>query len=173
MSETLTGETTKMLENDFIKNLASLGRKPEAGERPARARAIIINPDGTKFVGILRQRVGSEPYIVFPGGGLEDSDLSVVEGVEREVTEELTDIHPGDVSYVESILEFDNQFYLIGMVESEDIDFVIGGPEKDRDPAQHGTYQPGWYPISEVPRLNVVPQEVSLKLTQTYEQLQP
>ena len=172
MSEALNGESSRMVENKFVKNLAALGRIPEVGERPARARAIIINHEGTKFIGILRQRVDSDPYVVFPGGGLEDSDQTFLAGVEREVEEELTNVHPGSVSYVENVLEFDNQFYLIGTIENEDINFVVGGPEKDRDPAQHGTFLPSWYLISDIPQLSVVPQEVSLKLTDAYNQSQ-
>lgn len=168
MSEPFNGESYRMTENKLVTTLASLGRKPEVSERPARVRAIIINPEGTKFIGILRKREGSEPYIVFPGGGLEDSDMSYQSGVEREVEEELTNIHPGNVNYADKVLELDDQFFLIGTIASEDISFQVGGPEKDRDPTIHGIYSPGWYPIKDIPQLNLVPQEISMKLTDAY-----
>lgn len=80
-------------------------------ERPVvkrTARAVLLDEDGPgapSLVLIKRTKPGREPYWITPGGGVEpDVDATVVEGLHRELDEELgakvTDVVPAFVDTV-------------------------------------------------------------------------
>jgi 8-oxo-dGTP pyrophosphatase MutT (NUDIX family) len=138
---------------------------PQPSERPQRCRAIIFNPDGTKILGIVRQRPGRETYTVYPGGGVEDEDETAVAAVRRELSEEL-DLDSDDVYLTGGVLRFTDeiggdQFYYIGLATEEFEDLVIHGPEAGRDPNSSGTYAPQWISVAELQAANMQPPEVT------------
>jgi ADP-ribose pyrophosphatase YjhB (NUDIX family) len=63
-----------------VENLAAIVRRA--------ARAILIDQAGHVLL-IKRTRPGQAPYWATPGGGVEDTDLSVEDALHRELTEEL------------------------------------------------------------------------------------
>src|SRR5215470_12643322 len=79
-------------------------------ERPVvkrTARAILL--DGDDLVLIKRTKPGVDPYWVTPGGGVEETDDTVVGALHREVDEELgakvSDVVPCFVDTVEHITD--------------------------------------------------------------------
>jgi 8-oxo-dGTP pyrophosphatase MutT (NUDIX family) len=90
---------------------------PDSEARPTRpvvkrtARAILLDgcPDSWSLLLIKRTKPGLSPYWVTPGGGVEPSDVSVVDALHREVDEELgakvTDVVPAFVDTIEHIAD--------------------------------------------------------------------
>lgn len=133
---------------------------PEATRRPARCRAIIFDQTGEHILGIGRSKPGKDPYVVYPGGGLEDSDATPVDGIWRELDEELS-LTPTDVYLSESVIEFDDQYFYVGYALRELDSLEIGGPESQRSVDESGIYAPGWYPVGELAAQRTFPEEVS------------
>ena len=153
-------------ESDILKRLSQeVGYIPESTDRPSRCRAIVFNPDGTKVLGILRQRPGREPYVVYPGGGVDDEDQSAMAAVRRELSEELG-LSDDDVYLNGRVLSFDDevghdQFYYLGQAVEEFKGLTIHGPEAKRDYAVSGTYNPMWIDVSDIENANFQPSEIS------------
>ena len=130
-----------------------------------RVRAIIVK-DGLLLL-IHRTKVDKE-YWVFPGGGLEDSDVSPQSGLKRECLEELgVEVEVGEFfmerpsdSPVIDQIEF---FYFCHIVNGE-----VGtgnGPEFTRNPKQSGTYEIQWIPVPNLAQKNVYPTDVRDQVT--------
>jgi 8-oxo-dGTP pyrophosphatase MutT (NUDIX family) len=119
------------------------------------ARAILL--DGDDLILIKRTRPGVAPYWVTPGGGVEDTDSTVVDALHREVDEELgakiTDVVPCFVDTVEHIAERASdisgvkvQHFFVCRLESMDLS-LRHGPEVD---APRGEYEIVRVPFSRV-----------------------
>jgi 8-oxo-dGTP pyrophosphatase MutT (NUDIX family) len=151
---------------DVIEKLSVHGRVPEAGERPARCRALLFNRDGTKVVTIRRNKPTRAPYAVFPGGGLEATDTSALAGIQRELQEEL-DLRTEEVNFAPAVLEADEQFFYMGVLVSNRSGFTIGGPEAERDPSVAGTYTIEWSDVADLASHNTVPEPIISLIEQT------
>ena len=126
-----------------------------------RVRAIIVQ-DGYLLL-IHRVKNGKE-YWVFPGGGLEDSDLAPQSGLKRECQEELGVYVSVDSIFTEQVFETQIEiFYICSIISGE-----IGtgqGPESRCDPRLSGTYELQWILISDLDKKNVQPVEVRDKIS--------
>lgn len=134
----------------------------EATSDPKRCRAVIVSPSGSHMVVIRRKRPGQEPYAVLPGGGLEEQDASPIDGVRRELSEELS-IGDADVDIDECrvISLPDDQWVYFGTSRPNALNtLAISGPEAGRDPAISGTYEPVWVSLADMDMENVVPIEI-------------
>lgn len=129
-----------------------------------RVRAVIVQND---LVLLIHRVKGDNEYWVFPGGGLEEADLSPQEGLKRECMEELgVDVEVGDL-LIEEVCDFSNEkqielFYCCRIVGGK-----IGtgkGPEFTRDPKQSGTYDPQWLSVHDLAIKNVHPVKVREKV---------
>jgi 8-oxo-dGTP pyrophosphatase MutT (NUDIX family) len=113
---------------------------PDPAPRPVvkrTARAILLDDD--QLLLIKRTKPGREPYWVTPGGGVEPSDATVVDGLHREVDEELgakvSDVVPAFVDTVEHVRDDGQagvkvQFFFVCRLESMDLS-RRHGPEVD------------------------------------------
>ncbi|WP_030905329.1 NUDIX domain-containing protein [Streptomyces sp. NRRL F-5126] len=119
------------------------------------ARAILL--DGDDLVLIKRTRPGVAPYWVTPGGGVEDTDPTVIDALHREVDEELgakiTDAVPCFVDTVEHVAEGAGdvagvkvQHFFVCRLESMDPS-LRHGPEVDEP---QGEYEIVRVPFSRV-----------------------
>lgn len=151
---------------EILQRIANeVGYTPDRDERPKRCRAIICSPDGSKVLGIIRQKPGRDPYIVYPGGGIEEEDSTAIAAIRRELLEELN-LHDEDILLDERVLRFSDevggdQFYYLGVAREEFEDLTIHGPESERDQSISGTYLPAWIPIGQSVSANFQPPEVS------------
>ncbi len=134
--------------------------------RPDRCRAIIYSQDGNKVLGIDRVRPGRDPYVVYPGGGLEESDISAIDGIWRELNEELG-LGKDNVVLTGSVIEHEGEFFYLGYARHELIDLTIGGPEAERDVAVSGSYNPAWHNASSLVADNMFPSEISERIEGT------
>ncbi|MES3032147.1 MAG: NUDIX domain-containing protein [Patescibacteria group bacterium] len=121
-----------------------------------KVRAIIIQ-DGKL---LLVHRVKSDrEYWVFPGGGLEESDNSLEDGLKRECREELgVEVEVGAVFSEDTFKDQHEFFYTCKIIGG-----TLGtgtGPEVSRDLVQCGTYEPQWIPLNELINKNVQPSKV-------------
>ena len=121
-----------------------------------RVRAIIIQE--RKLLLIHRVK-GEGEYWVFPGGGLEESDTSLEDGLRRECREELgVEVEVG-VLFAEDTFKDQHEFFYTCKI----ISGTLGtgkGPEFSRDPAQAGTYGLQWIPLDELTQKDVQPHKV-------------
>ncbi|MBK0332926.1 NUDIX domain-containing protein [Brachybacterium sp. MASK1Z-5] len=110
---------------------------------PSRARMLVLSPDDSAIVMILRTRPGRDPYGVLPGGGLEPDDADPLAGALRELTEE-TGLRGDDVELVtSSVIVEGEQWIYLGRARRR-LPLRLGWPETDRDAEAHGTYEPVW-----------------------------
>lgn len=153
-------------QSEILRTLSErVGFTPDLADRPKRCRAIIFSPDGKKVLGILRKRPGREPYVVFPGGGVEDEDSSAVVAIRRELLEEL-DLREDDVYLNGRALSFEDevgggQFYYLGQAKEEFDSMIIHGPEAERDAATSGSYDPVWVDVGSIEAANFQPEEIA------------
>lgn len=130
-----------------------------------RVRAIIVQ--GRKLLLVHRLK-GDREYWVFPGGGLEDSDISSEDGLKRECKEELgLDIEVGTLFTEDSFNERFEFFYVCQITGG-----TLGtgtGPEFSRDRTQFGTYELQWVPIDDLPSKDVQPQKVRDLIVSKYQ----
>lgn len=120
-----------------------------------RVRAIIV--DGERVLFIARTK-HNQHYWVFPGGGVEPSDVSPEAALVRECQEEL-----GVTVEVEKLFDTfrkneDELFYLCRIVSG--VIGRMGGPESTRDPAVYGHYQPIWLTRTEIKDRNILPEPI-------------
>ena len=147
----------------IVDKLIKQGFVPDPNFRPQRCRAIILNPEGSKVLGIKRNRPGSEEYVVFPGGGVEDFDLTALDTVHRELQEEL-EIEPQQIDLTGSVLGWNNEYFYIGIANEEFQDLVISGPESTRDVNVSGTYIPEWFSVDSLIEINFLPEEIKSQI---------
>ena len=131
-----------------------------------RVRAIIIE-DG-KVLLMHRVREGQE-YWVFPGGGVEETDKTLEDGLKRECLEEIgVVVEVGDLFFEKSYLSKDNSDELQLLYNCKIISGDIGtgaGPEfSDRNIEQYGTYKIEWLPLSQIKDKVVYPLELRDKI---------
>lgn len=131
-----------------------------------RVRAVIIEDD--KVLLMHRFKNGQE-YWVFPGGGIDDTDQSLEDGLKRECLEEL-----GVVIEVEDLLM--EKFYILDNLQGQiqyfyNCKIISGevgtgtGPEwENRDIEKYGTYEVVWIPVSLLKDKTVYPFEVRDKI---------
>jgi len=132
---------------------------------PERVRAIII--ENNKILLMHRVKDGHE-YWVFPGGGMEETDVSPEMALERECLEELgVKVIVKDLFFEEPSLDQKSfgqlQFYYICEIVSGEVG-TGQGPEFNRDVKQYGTYQVQWLPIKEIKDKIVYPLSVRNKI---------
>jgi 8-oxo-dGTP pyrophosphatase MutT (NUDIX family) len=144
------------------------------GDRPVvkrTARAILLDPtpDGTEIILIKRTKPGRPPYWITPGGGVEPTDPTVVDGLHRELSEELGGKATSPVSAFVDTVPFthhDNgdpahphgvkvQHFFVCRLESMDL-AQRHGPEVDEP---NGEYEVVRLPFTRegVTSVNVVP----------------
>jgi uridine kinase/8-oxo-dGTP pyrophosphatase MutT (NUDIX family) len=131
--------------------------------KPDRCRAIIFNNNGTKILGILRQKQNQTPYVVIPGGGMEKGDKNELDTIWRELNEELK-LTKNDITLNDTPLtlndEFGKQNYYFGIAKREFSKLTIGGPEKESDQNINGKYLPQWFEIASLESINLVPKSI-------------
>ena len=130
-------------------------------------RAIII--EGGKVLLMHRVKSGQE-YWVFPGGGVEDIDMSLEEALKRECLEELgVEVKIGDLFFQKPSLADKTMgrmelFYNCNIISGE-----VGtgtGPEfSGRDIEKYGTYKVEWLSLEEIKDKTVYPLELRDKLS--------
>ena len=129
-----------------------------------RVRALIIQ-DGNILL-IHRVRDGKE-YWVFPGGGIEESDITPQQALKRECFEELgVTVDVGDLfvqNSFESPLGKQKELYYICKIISGKVG-TGDGPESTRDPQIYGTYKNEWLSLSSISTKNLQPTEVRDKV---------
>lgn len=131
-----------------------------------RARAIIIE-DGNVLL-MHRVKAGQE-YWVFPGGGIEETDKSIEDGLKRECLEELgvivevRDLFFEKPSLAPNELGQPELFYICKIISGE-----VGtgdGPEfADRDIEKYGTYKVEWIPLALIKDKTVYPLDLRDKI---------
>ena len=138
-------------------------------KRTARAILLDDSPDGAQIVLIKRTKPGCHPYWITPGGGVEPTDPTVVDGLHRELSEELggkatalvpafvdtvpyTHHENGDPAHPHGVKV---QHFFVCRLESMDLS-QIHGPEVDEP---HGEYEVVRLPFTRegVTSVNVVP----------------
>ena len=150
------------------KLIETVGHIPNPETRPKRCRAIVFNLEGTKILGIGRIRPGRDPYVVYPGGGLEEYDSSAKDGVWRELGEELG-LTQEQVQLTDSVIDLDGEFFYLGYAPVDIDGLTIGVPEAESNESS-GQYLPGWYTIPDLIDFNTLPVEVSQILVDANEQ---
>lgn len=124
-----------------------------------RVRAIIVSREHILLIERIKQ---DRHYWVFPGGGVESSDLTPEAALVRECREEL-----GVVIEVEKLYETyqgdeDELFYLCRVVSG--VIGKIGGPELTRDPTIWGQYKPVWLSVAEIGDKNILPEQIKASI---------
>ena len=157
----LTGDETDMKLLDEIGNRTELIDYSECA--PERCRVILSDRNGERIVGMLRKKEGKEPYVVLPGGGVENDDGTPVGTIQRELNEELGITKDQYILSDKGVFiddEFGRQFYFIGQFTEDMEQFTLGGPEKNHDAAVRGTYEPAWFNLSDMQTINLVPSDI-------------
>lgn len=152
------------MENKNIINLIldKYAVNQDIAERPSRCRVILFNEGLDKIALIRREKKEIPIYYCLPGGGLEKEDNSILEGMYREIKEELS-IERGDIIFLSDkvIVEHDvcknevkeEQFmFWIFLGISKNQNIKITGPEIFRN---SGIYEAVWIPLNEVQKLNI------------------
>lgn len=124
---------------------------------------------------VKKQENSTKPYgeyYVFPGGGLEDDDASVEDGVKREIREEFGIEVDVIRKQYENIIpgELAEYIYLCEYVSGE---FGTGsGPEFSNDPAyaDRGEYLPEIVDKNKIKDLPLIPQNLKEKIVKDIEE---
>jgi 8-oxo-dGTP diphosphatase len=127
-----------------------------------RVRAIIIK-DG-KVLLMHRVKNGQE-YWVFPGGGVEDTDKSMEDGLKRECLEELgVNVEVGDLSikkfYILDNFQGQVQYFYNCNIVSGEVGTGTGPEWSGRDVEKYGTYEVVWTPVSDLKDKTLYPFEM-------------
>jgi len=120
-----------------------------------RIRAIIV--DGERIL-LIERKKQNRHYWVFPGGGVESSDITPEAALVRECREELGVVVRVGKLYDTYKGDEDELFYLCRIASG--VIGKIGGPESTRDPAIWGQYKPVWLTIAEIADKNVLPEQI-------------
>ncbi len=122
-----------------------------------RVRAVIVQ---NRSILLMHRIKMDREYWVFPGGGLEETDISPEEGLKRECLEELgVNVEVGDF-FTEETHGPSHETQVEFFYRCRIIGGVIGtgkGPEFTRDPKQSGVYEPQWVLVSDLTDKNVHP----------------
>ncbi|MEI7688830.1 MAG: NUDIX domain-containing protein [Candidatus Nomurabacteria bacterium] len=166
---------------ELIKFKTALGREKDAkdielineyldNKTEKRVRSIIIKDK--KVLLIHRIKQGDE-YFVFPGGGVDDTDNSLEDGLKRECLEELG-------TTIEIVDLFMKKFYVLDNFQGQvqyfyNCNIVSGkvgtgtGPEwSGRDIEKYGTYELVWIPMSELKDKIIYPFEARDKIINVF-----
>jgi 8-oxo-dGTP pyrophosphatase MutT (NUDIX family) len=134
-----------------------------------RSAAVLIQNNS---LALIERHRGGRHYFSFPGGGV-DGDETPEQAVIREVKEELG----MDVLVLRQVAEVwfrgNPQFFFL--VEQVGGEFGTGTGEEyasDRDTA-HGSFEPVWMSLAEVPARNVLPQQVAALAVASHPQAWP
>jgi len=162
--------------NELIKFKTALGREKDfkdielikeyLNKLEKRVRALIIEDE--KVLLMHRFKNGHE-YWVFPGGGIDDTDKSLEEGLKRECLEELgVVIEVGDL-LMEKFYVLDNsqgqiQYFYNCKIISGKVGTGTGPEWNGRDIEKYGTYEVVWMPVLELKDKTVYPFEVRDKI---------
>jgi 8-oxo-dGTP pyrophosphatase MutT (NUDIX family) len=118
------------------------GSDPALTPPPERARMLVLAPDDSALLAILRTRPGRDPYAVLPGGGLEPEDLVPLAGALRELEEE-TGLLEHDIDLLTSSVFVEREQWIHLARARRRPALHLSGPETQRSPAR-GTYEPIW-----------------------------
>lgn len=130
------------------------------GESSMRDRSSVVIIENEKVVLIQRIRDGSI-YYVFPGGGIENGETPEA-GAKREALEELG----VEVKVEECILEVEfngTQYFFLSEIISGTLGTGQGEEYTDKN-RDRGTYLPMWVDIESLSSIDVIPNEVALKV---------
>ena|SRR3989338_4381436 len=128
--------------------------------KPQRCRAIIFNADKILLIKRIKH---NEVYWVFPGGKVEDQE-SLETAVERECLEELglrvkaQKLFTKLLSTKPQTVNQEEFFFICEVISGE-----LGsgtGPEYQPDNHYEGEHRPEWLKLSEIPQLDLRPQQV-------------
>lgn len=105
-----------------------------------RPRASVLVTNGDKFVLIFRHKNGQDYYAI-PGGGIEEGETPEQAAV-REIQEELgLDIYNlENISRIKTKMRDDYNF----IVNTNDQEFNVTGPEKNRLNDSNNLFRPEW-----------------------------
>lgn len=137
-----------------------------------RVRAIII--EDRKVLLMHRIKHGHE-YWVFPGGGVDEGDLSLEDGLKRECLEELgVNVEVADL-FMKKFYVLDNfqgeiQYFYNCKIVSGEVGTGTGPEWSGRDFEKYGTYEVVWIPISLLKDKIVYPFEVRDKIINRFNQ---
>lgn len=131
-----------------------------------RVRSVII--ENNKVLLMHRIKHGHE-YWVFPGGGVDDTDKSLEDGLKRECKEEIgVDIETGDLFlkkfYVLDDFKGQMQYFYKCKITNGKVGTGTGPEWGDRDVEKYGTYELVWMPINELKNKMVYPFEMRDKI---------
>lgn len=162
--------------DELIKFKTALGREKDfkdielikeyINKLEKRVRAIIIEDEK---VLLMHRFKNSHEYWVFPGGGVDDTDKSLEDGLKRECLEELgVDVKVGDL-FMEKFYVLDGfqgqiQYFYNCKIISGKVGTGTGPEWENRDVEKYGTYEVIWIPISELKDKTVYPFEVRDKI---------
>jgi|GEM_PF-2919743 len=156
----------------MLERLHTVGFTPHPEIRPRRCRTIIFNPSGTEVILMKRDRPkqrGYEPYYVFPGGALEPSDSSAIDGAWRELYEE-TGLGPTEVTLTGNVLEYGrrDQYLFLGVAHTDNPPLALApdSPELHKSARVYGTYEPVFMPVERLASLILFPQVISRTLVE-------
>ena len=109
-------------------------------------------------------------YYVFPGGGLEEEDASLEEGVKREVLEEFgIEVEVKEKLYFRQIHEELDEHLFLCKYKSGELGTGTG-PEFSGDPkyAERGLYIPTIVPKEEIKNIRLLPEEFKEKMIKDF-----
>ena len=110
-------------------------------------------------------------YYVFPGGGLEESDLSLEDGVKREILEEFgIEVDVGNKMGQIKINETNDEYLFYCKYKSGKLGTGTG-PEFSGDPKyiNRGNYIPEIVKFKNIKNIRIIPEEFKLKVIEMYE----
>ncbi len=131
-----------------------------------RARAIIIEEE--KVLLMHRVKHGHE-YWVFPGGGIDEGDKSIEDGLKRECLEELgVEVEVKDLVMEKSSLApnalGDMEYFYNCKILSGEVGTGTGPEFNGRDVEQYGTYEVVWLSLTDIKDKTVYPLELRDKI---------
>jgi ADP-ribose pyrophosphatase YjhB (NUDIX family) len=138
-----------------------------------RVRGILIK-DRERILLIKRVRPGSEPYWVFPGGGLENTDESLEAALGREILEELA----GAISIKKLVKVREVQSNDGIVIESFFLCDVLAYDFSQKTGPEFADSERGEYVLQEIPLrpdtisdLNILPAELKIFLLENVDKL--
>lgn len=125
-----------------------------------RVRAIICEEDRYLFIHRIRE---DKEYWVFPGGGVDEDDVSLAAALIRECEEELgVQVEVGEFftkTYFVMDGEEQEQHIYFCKIQSGEIG-TGQGPEFQEDTGYEGSFEVEWVHITEMKDKHILPEEV-------------
>lgn len=150
------------MENNINLILDNYAVNQDIAEIPSRCRVILFNESLDKIALIRREKKETPIYYCLPGGGIDKEDNSILDGMYREIKEELN-INKEDIVFLSdkvivghdvfknNVKEEHFTFWIfLGISKNQNIKII--GPELLRD---NGIYEAVWAPVNEVQKLNI------------------